>query len=154
MNSFFKELSSLSLSDSFWNLTKQRLKNVTGGENRFLAMGSGDFFYLPRHFFPETLPVLQLLGKHQIFLEIGVISALRPVSNDFQIVNGDAHDCGNGKIRGRPIEQAYSTEFEIFHPFKMGHLPSYMIYKHQNSTEIASNCVFCNLVDISYQLSG
>ena len=150
MKAFFDQLSDLASNDSYWNRVEKRLKDASGGERRFLALGSGDFLYIPQRFFPETMPVLELLGKHKIFLEIAVISALLPVSNDFQLVNNEAHDCSLGKIRKKPIEEAYSTKFEIVHPFKMGNLNNYLVNSiDATNSQIASSCVFCNLVDIS-----
>ena len=147
MDLLYKELANLSSNSIQWSMIKENLENVTRGERRLLGRASGDFFYIPREFFPETLPMLQLLGKYHIFLEIGVVTALRPASANFHVVDLKAHDWGQGTVRGKPFEHVYSTSFEMLHPFKMGKVKTY--FNGSDSNEFASSCVFCNLVKIS-----
>ena len=147
MDRFYRELNKLSSQSLYWRTIKSRLENITKGERRLLGRGFGDFFFIPRKLFPETLPMLHLLGKNHIFLETGVETALRPYSNDFHHVNLRGHDYGQGTIRDYPFEQVYSTSYEIVHPFKMGRVTTY--FNRKNVKEASNSCVFCHLVKIS-----
>ena len=124
---FFDELDFLSSNSTYWNKVKNRLEKVTGGRRRFLGRGSGDFFYIPHSLFNDTLPMLQLLGKHRIYLEIAALNALRPASTTFHRVDLQAHDFGMGHIRCHPFEKVYSTSLEYIHPFKLGNVKTYFL---------------------------
>ena len=153
MELFHDELAQLSVNSSFWKEIKKRLENVTGGERRLLGISNGDFFYIPYHLFHKALPILELLGKYKIFLEIAVASALRPISDEFEIVDTKGHDWGQGTIRAKAFKNAYSTNYEIVHPFKMGIMKEYILEKRKHSSTLPTNsgnaCVYCNLVHFS-----
>ena len=149
MDYFFQELDILSLRDEQWAAAKLRLANATGGERRLFGLASGDLFHLPRRFFNQALPMLELLGKYHIFLEIGVVSALRPLSDSFQLIDNTGHDAAGG-IRNHKIEDVYSTSLEMLHPFKIGNIRD----SFHNSDETGRSCVYCNLIRITSALKS
>ena len=82
-----------------------------------------------------------------------MFTAILAVDEPFLKLDQRADDCWWGPIRDRPFIDAYRSDYEFVHPFKMKNLTNHLeILKSPNDANLIiadgsdDTCVFCNLL--------